>query len=458
MSYKTRQHHLKEIFQAALDRVEPYSLLMDNVELIGSRLTIKIGEEISTIDLNRFKQIYVIGCGKATAPMALAIESILGDFLTEGIISVKYGHTVALDKIKIIEAGHPVPDNNGVNAAEKILDLVSKANDETLIISLISGGGSALLSLPFKWKNDNNTIDITLEDKQITTNTLLGCGADIEEINCIRKHLSAIKGGRLLEHISPARCISFILSDVVGDDLASIASGITTADPTTYQDALDIIEKYKIAGNLPDSVLNALSTGAKGGAPETLKPDSPTCSLVANYLLGTNRYALDAAANRATHLGYKTIKLTSRIIGEAREVAKFLAAIALDSAANGTLTKTPVCILSGGEPVVTLQGDGLGGRNQEMALAFLEQLKRNEYLGANVSFLAASTDGNDGPTDAAGAFADISILAAAKELNLDLHAHLANNDSYNFFKICEGLLITGPTNTNVCDLHITLID
>lgn len=458
MSQKKRQGHLREIFQAALKKVEPYSILMENVQRIDSKLTIKLGEKISEIDLSRFEQIYVIGCGKATAPMALALESILGDLLTKGIISVKYGHTVNLRKIETIEAGHPVPDSNSAKAAEKIIDLASQANKKTLVISLISGGGSALLTKPIQWKTGSNEYNITLEEKQITTNILLRCGADIEEINCIRKHLSAIKGGRLLEHIFPAKCISFILSDVVGDDLASIASGITTSDPTTYKDVLEIIEKYEIADELPDSVLKAFLAGEKGDVPETLKPDAQVCSLVENYLIGTNRYALDSAAKHAEKLGYKTITLTSRIVGEAKEIAKFLAAIALDCVANGTLSQTPVCILSGGEPVVTLHGNGLGGRNQEMALAYLEELKKNEKICANIGFLAASTDGNDGPTDAAGAFADTTILAAAKKLDLDLHAYLANNDSYNFFKKCDSLLITGPTNTNVCDLHITLID
>ena len=458
MSHTTRRLHLREIFQAALDKVEPYSILMENLELIGSRLTIRMGEQITKIDLSLYEQIYVIGCGKATAPMALALESILGGYLTKGIISVKYGHTVNLSKIETIEADHPVPDNNSVKAAEKILDLVSEAGKETLVISLISGGGSALLTMPIHWKTDSNEGKITLAEKQQTTNILLGCGADIEEINCIRKHLSAIKGGRLLEHISPAKCISFILSDVVGDDLASIASGITAADPTTYQDALEILKKYDIAEKLPSAVLKTILAGVEGGVDETLKPDIPACSLVENYLIGTNRYALDSAARHAEKLGYKTIKLTSRIVGEAREIAKFLAAITLDCAVNGTLTQAPVCILSGGEPVVTLHGKGMGGRNQEMALAYLAEMKKNEHLCANVSFLAASTDGNDGPTDAAGAFADTSVLAAAEKSNLDLHAYLANNDSYNFFKKCQNLLITGPTNTNVCDLHITLID
>lgn len=458
MSQKTRRLHLKEIFQAALDKVEPYSILKENLELIGSTLSIRMGKKVTKIDLSCYEQIYVIGCGKATAPMALALESILGDFLTKGVISVKYGHTVNLSTIEIIEAGHPIPDSNSVKAAEKIIDLVSGAGKETLVISLISGGGSALLSMPIQLKTDDGTGKITLEEKQQTTNILLGCGADIEEINCIRKHLSAIKGGRLLEHISPAKCISFILSDVVGDHLASIASGITTADPTTYQDALEILKKYSITEKLPNTVLKTILAGVEGIVDETLKPNNPACSIVDNFLIGTNRYALDSAANQAEKLGYKTIILTSRIVGESREIAKFLAAIALDCVVNGTLTRAPVCILSGGEPVVTLHGKGMGGRNQEMALAYLMEMKRNKQLFENISFLAASTDGNDGPTDAAGAFADASVLAAAEKSNLDFHAYLANNDSYNFFKKCDNLLLTGPTNTNVCDLHITLIE
>ena len=458
MGWTERRDDLSAIVQAALRRVDPYRMLLDHVRLEGDELCIDLAGRSRRFDLTGYRRIVAIGAGKATAPMALALERILGDRLDGGVIAVKYGHTEPLQRIEIIEAGHPVPDENGQEAARRIMAIAADSDEKTLVISLISGGGSALLPLPARAVIGGKEEVLTLDDKQKTTGLLLACGADIEEINCIRKHLSMIKGGHLLARLAPARSINFILSDVVGDSLSSIASGMTCADPTSFADALEIMGKYDIIEQVPAIVRRYLEAGRHGEVTETVKQRRPELALTENVLLGTNLQALEAAAGEAQRRGYRPVRLTSRIVGEAREVAKVLAAIALDCAAGSILAAPPVCLLSGGEPVVQIRGDGLGGRNQEMALAYLLELAHHRELAANLTFLAAATDGNDGPTDAAGAFADLKLLEKAVESGLNPSAYLANNDSYRFFQACDGLLKTGPTNTNVCDLHLALID
>lgn len=455
--FSERKDDLKAIFQAGLNRVDPYRMLVEHVQMNGSTLEVKLGNDVKTFDLSPYRRIYIIGTGKATAPMALALESVLGDYLTGGLIVVKYGHVEKLEKVEIIEADHPVPDENGQRGAEKILELADQADESTLVISLISGGGSALLPLPFSWDDGTAQYRVSLEDKQKTTGLLLSCGADIEEINCIRKHLSLVKGGRLLERLAPARSINFILSDVVGDALSSIASGITSGDPTTYDDARQILKKYGIDQDIPEPVRRVLDAGVEGDLPETVKPDSDYLKLTENILIGTNIEALNSAAEEARRRGYEVVRLSSRITGEAKEIAKMLAGIAIDCAVQSTIANPPVCIMSGGEPVVRIQGTGKGGRNQEMALAYLLEIARHRELCRNLTFLAASTDGNDGPTDAAGGFADLEVLEEAKRQGLDPLAYLADNDSYHFLEKCGALLKTGPTNTNVCDLHISMV-
>ncbi len=454
----TPESQLEIILRAGLKRVDPYQMIMDHVHLLDTRLMITFEETNKKIDLNNYKQIFILGAGKATAPMAKAFETLLGDRINQGIISVKYGHTETLRRIKIIEAGHPEPDENGFRAATQIIRLANLADEDTLVITLISGGGSALLALPIDCNIGGTPVSLSLSDKQAMTRALLKCGADITEINCIRKHLSGIKGGRLLQAISPATTLNFILSDVVGDDLSSIASGLTTFDPTTYSDALDILNKYSIRQSVSAEALNILEAGARGEVPETLKIGHQTLKLSTNILIGTNSLAMLAAGEAARNLGYSVTYLTSRIIGEAREVGKILSGIAADVSKSNMLSRKPACIISGGEPIVTLKGTGKGGRNQEMALAFLAELQRHPDLFKGVNFLAASTDGNDGPTDAAGAFASHKLLRLAEMQRLSINEYLANNDSYTFFEAIDGLFKTGPTNTNVCDLHMLLVD
>jgi hydroxypyruvate reductase len=433
-------------------------MVLDHVRLEGSTLYINGNVDPIEINLDPFTEIIILGAGKATAPMARAMEEILGDRLSAGLVVVKYGHTERLQTIVTVEAGHPVPDEQGVMGAGQLLQLAEKAGETSLVINLISGGGSALLPFPATYLEKGLEVKLTLADKQKTTQELLSCGAEIDEINCVRKHLSGIKGGRLLEKLAPARSISFILSDVVGDELSSIASGLTAADPTSFADALEVIEKYGIENNVPEKVLGYLQAGVRGELAESLKKGATSLELTTNVLMGTNGTALNAAALKAQELGYTVVRLTSRITGEAREVAKMLAALAVDARQHAMLGAAPLCIISGGEPVVTLQGSGKGGRNQEMALAFLQEMQQNPELYQGISFLAASTDGNDGPTDAAGAFASLALLEQSQEMQLNIVKFLRNNDSYHFYEKVDGLYVTGPTNTNVCDLHIILVD
>jgi glycerate 2-kinase len=457
MRDRTALSHLDVIFRAGLAGVDPHDLVAGHLALEGNLLVVRHGGQRLELNLTRFRRILVLGAGKAAAPMALALERILGERIEQGCVVVKYGHTAPLQRIRLLEAGHPVPDENGVAAAAAIKRLAEEADENTLVLLLISGGGSALLPAPLEYTLRGRVVRLSLADKQQTTRALLRCGAEITEINRIRKHLSALKGGRLLQCLAPARSLSLILSDVVGDDLGSIASGLTSSDPSTYADALGIVEKYGIAPELPDRVMQTLRAGAQGLLPETLEPGRPAEALCTNILLGNNARALSAAGEKARELGYDTLCLTSRITGEAREVPKVLAGVAADVSCSGFPVSRPGCVISGGEPTVTLRGTGTGGRNQELALAFLAAMARRPDTFQGVSFLAAATDGSDGPTDAAGAFACLDLLERATQAGLSLHDFLRDNDAYHFFEAVDGLYKTAPTRTNVCDVQIILV-
>lgn len=457
MTMTQEQTHLKQIFAEALKRVDPYRIIIRRMSLEEGILTIADDKGDVTIDLDEFERIVVIGAGKATAKMAKAVEEILGERIESGLISVKYGHTENLERIRTIEAAHPVPDKSGVEAALQIEDLACSATDKTLVINLISGGGSALLPCPMHAEIDGEKIEVTLEDKQNVTKTLLSCGADISEINCIRKHLSNLKGGRLLRCLRPARSLNLILSDVVGDDLDTIASGMTSPDRSTYVDAISIINHYDIRDKIPSHVLRVLELGKKDKLPETLSENEFEEIRVNNILIGTNRIALMGAKEKAEELGYHVRVLTSRLQGEASAAADLFWAIAQDEREWEMLEKKPACIIAGGETVVTIKGSGKGGRNQEMALHFLKKLSQDEDNAKNIFFLAASTDGNDGPTDAAGGFADESILKESRDKGLSIVDYLKNNDSYHFLQTVGALHKTGPTNTNVCDVQLLIV-
>ena len=479
-----KRQDLIRIAKAGITSVSPYDMIHKRIQLHGNTLTIDTGVPGPlSLHLSSYHNIYVIGAGKAAAPMAKALEEILGDRIEAGVISVKPGHTAELTAIRQIEGGHPVPNGGSAAAAREITELAGRAGESDLVINIISGGGSALLTLPHEGLVKENIPAVTLEDLQGTTRELLSCGAPIEEMNCIRKHLSGIKGGRLAERIFPAESVSLILSDVVGDDLQSIASGLTVPDRTTYAEALELVEKYGIGKKLPPAVTALLTAGAEGTVPETPKPDADCFSRARNVLLGTNAVALRAAAAEAKKLGYNPVILTSKVTGEAREIAKFYAALAQEAASAGNsagrteaaglaaaltgsssvggassleIYAKPVCILAGGETTVTIRGTGKGGRNQEMALAVLSEIAKRPEAYPDVLFASVATDGNDGPTDAAGAFASAEMAERAEEDKLSINEYLADNDAYTFFSKIDGLIKTGPTNTNVCDIQIIL--
>jgi glycerate 2-kinase len=415
----------RKIAQAAIDAVDPAECLR---------------RAMQTIVLGDPRRVFVIGAGKASGVMAQALEGILGERIHTGWINTKYGHGVTLDRIVCHECGHPVPDDAGVAGARKIAGLAREATDGDLVICLISGGASALMPLP--------AINLTLADKQVTTSLLLASGAPIEELNCVRKHLSAIKGGRLAQLAAPARVISMSLSDVVGDDPGVIGSGPTAPDATTFEEARDILRRRRIWNGLPHSVRDHL-TQAKD---ETPKPDDPVFLNLRNVIVGSNRLALDAARSMAQSLGFQTLLLSSAIQGEAREVARVHAAILREISATGNPIARPACILSGGETTVTLRGVGKGGRNQEFALAAARDIAGLE----GVLVLSFGTDGTDGPTDAAGAFADGSTAKRAGSLGFDAARHLDENNAYPLFESLGDLFVTGPTRTNVMDVYLLL--
>jgi hydroxypyruvate reductase len=437
---KMREHAM-QIFQAGLQAVDPVEAIVKHVALTGHLL--QIGN--NRFDLRDYDRILVVGAGKAVAPMAKAVEDLLGDRITDGVIVVKDAHGLPLEKIKVREASHPVPDQRCVKGTEQILSLVEKAGERDLVVCLISGGGSALLIAPVK--------EVTLEDKQNATRLLLACGATIHEFNTVRKHLSRAKGGRLAQIAHPAAVTSLILSDVVGDDLDVIASGPTVPDSSTFDDAQKILSGYGIWDQLAPSVRNHIEKGMAGKIADTPKAGDAVFQRCSQVLVGTNLQALKAAGKKAEHLGYHALILSSKVEGEAREVAKFYTAIAREILASGHPLNPPACVLAGGETTVTLEGNGRGGRNQEFALASAIAVEGLD----GVVVLSGGTDGTDGPTDAAGAIADGTTVARARKKHLDPRDFLQRNDSYAFFQQLQDLVITGPTRTNVMDLYMFLV-
>jgi hydroxypyruvate reductase len=373
--------------------------------------------------------------------MAAAAEEILGERIESGAINTKYGHGQKLVRIETFEAGHPVPDEAGVEGAQRQLDLLANLPREALVLCLFSGGGSALLPAPAE--------GISLAEKQQMTRLLLSCGATIDEINTLRKHLSALKGGLLTRVAAPARVVSLMLSDVIGDPLDTIASGPTHPDSTTFADCLEIVDRYDLRQQLPARVRQRLKAGARGQIPETPVEGDPCFANAQSLVVGNNILAIDAAERHARSLGYEVLVLTSRLQGEAREAASALAAIAQEvSTANRPIAR-PACIIAGGETTVSLRGDGKGGRNQELALPLAGW--------SNITLLSGGTDGTDGPTDAAGALVDGDTTSRASAQGLNARTFLDRNDSYPFFQALDDLVITGPTGTNVMDLQIILI-
>jgi hydroxypyruvate reductase len=431
-----------KIFTAAVAAVDPENAVKSFLTLSNNILS--AGDK--KYNLNEYHRVVVVGAGKASAPMAKAVESILGDRINKGTVVIKYGYGMPLDKIEIIEAGHPMPDENGMAGTQKIAGLLQDCNENDLVISLISGGGSALLPMPAR--------GISLEDKTKVTDELLKCGVDIHEINTVRKHLSSSKGGGLARIAFPATVINLMLSDVIGDDMDVIASGPFVPDRSSFRDAMGIINKYELWDRLPVSVIERIKVGSEGSIRENPKEGDPIFEKITNIIIGSNLMACTEAKKEASSLGYHTMLLSSSIDGDTTEVAQAHITIARHILLSGNPAGLPACIISGGETTVKIKGNGKGGRNQEFAL-----ISANEIAGMdkNIVVLSGGTDGSDGPTDAAGGIVDTKTVARGKEKGLDIDTYLADNDSYNFLKQTGDLLVTGPTRTNVMDVRILLI-
>ncbi|NJM29615.1 MAG: glycerate kinase [Rhizobiales bacterium] len=380
----------------------------------------------------------VVGAGKASAAMAAAFEKAWPD-QAEGLIVTRYGHGVPCERIEIVEAAHPVPDDAGTKAAARMLEMVKGLTQDDLVIALISGGGSALLSLP--------AARITVEEKRTVNRLLLASGAPIGEMNCVRKHLSAIKGGRLAAAAFPARIVSLVISDVPGDDLAAVASGPTVADPTTFAEARAIIAKYNL--EVPASVARHLEKAAD----ETPKPGSPRLARCENILIASPQKSLEAAAAVAKANGIAPLILGDAIEGEAREVGYVMAGIAKQARRFGQPVKPPCVLISGGETTVTVRGQGAGGRNVEYLMGLALKLGGEPGIYA----IAADTDGIDGAREVAGAFAGPTTLIRARAKGIDPWKSLAENDGHTFFGSLGDHIVTGPTLTNVNDFRAILV-
>ena len=441
MDAAVRRAHARAIFDAGVAAADPGRCIRQTLAVTGDEL--HCGP--LRFSLDTISSLRLVGAGKATAAMAAAAEAILGDHIDCGAINTKYGHALPLTQIETFEAGHPVPDEAGVAGARRQLALLAGLDPDALVLGLFSGGGSALLPAPAE--------GLTLAEKQETTRLLLACGATIDEINALRKHLSAIKGGLLARAAAPARVVALMLSDVIGDPLDTIASGPTHPDSTTFGDCLAIVDRYDLRHQLPTPVRQHLEAGTRGERPETPKPGDPCFARAESLVIGNSRLAIDAAAHKASALGYEVLVLTSRLQGEARHAATALVSIAQETAETNRPISRPACLIAGGETTVTLRGDGKGGRNQELALAASLQLDG----WSAITLLSGGTDGTDGPTDAAGALADSQTLSRARAQDLDARAFLDRHDSYSFFAALGDLVITGPTGTNVMDLQIVLI-
>jgi hydroxypyruvate reductase len=427
------------ILKAGLEAVDPRVAVLNSMKL--SNDVLQIGGD--NYDLMKIDRILVVGGGKAGQPMVDAVQDILETRIEDGCVIIKEGYSHQMGHsglVEVIEAGHPIPDQRGVSGTRIILELLDNTSQDDLVICLISGGGSALMLSPVP--------GVTLEDYQSLTGILLASGATINEINTLRKHIDGAKGGQLARRTSPATLISLILSDVVGDPLDVIASGPTVPDPSTFVDALAILDRYQITDKVPSPILNHLKRGRDGAIDENPKPGDQIFDNVQNHIVGSNRISTSAAMTQAQEEGFNAMILSNYMQGEASQVGIAFAAILRQIATYGLPLPRPACIIIGGETTVTVHGTGFGGRNQELALGAVQDLKGLE----DIALITMATDGGDGPTDAAGAVVTGETYHRAQVLNMNAQDHLANNDAYNFFKPMDDLLMTGPTQTNVNDL------
>ncbi len=440
LNRKARALALKSL-EAALNAADPRKLVKSKLTLKDSTLT----ADKYSFDLSKLSHIYVVGGGKASGPMAEALEEVLGNRITKGLVNVPRSCKSKTRAVLLHEASHPIPDEAGVEGTRRMLEMAEQAEKDDLVVCLISGGGSSLMPLPRG--------EITISDKKQISSALLKCGATINEINTVRKHISDFKGGWLAKKAYPATILNLILSDVVGDPLDFIASGPTVPDSTTFSDAIGILMKHALWDKTPEAIRKVLSDGEKGDIPETPKIGDDAFKRVFNVVIGNSRLACLAACNALKAEGLNTVLLTATMEGEARHVAVLLASVGREVIASGNPASKPAGIVSGGETAVTVVGKGLGSRNQEIALA--AGLKIRGLDGVVVASL--STDGVDGPTDAAGAISDSRTVARASGLGMRPEEFLAENDSYHFFEKLGDLLVTGPTGTNVNDISVIVV-
>jgi glycerate 2-kinase len=431
-----------EIFAAALDAVDPKKAIGSHIRM--DRGAVRLGD--LKLDLDAFSHIFVVGGGKAGGAMSEAVESVLGDRISGGVVNVLAGteDLYNLKHISLNPASHPIPDDSGVRGVERMLSIVNDARPNDLLIVLISGGGSALMTHPAE--------GVRLQDLQKVTDLLLRSGATINELNAVRKHLSDFKGGQLAKRAYPSRVLSLILSDVVGDPLDTIASGPTAPDETTFRDAVNILKSRRVWADTPEAVRHRLEKGVRGEIDETPKAGDEVFKNVTNVIVGSNLVAAKAAQRKALSKGYHTMILSTRVEGEARHIGTAMAGIAREIVATDNPLEKPAAIIVGGETTVTVTGSGVGGRNQEIALSASLRIP-----GSGVLIASLATDGIDGPTNAAGALVDGSTVDRSHEMELDPKSFLANNDSHSYFSRLGDLLITGPTGTNVNDLTLILV-
>ncbi len=443
-----RRARILPILEAALDAVDPAESILGVVRREGDVLHVRE----HSYDLNDYRSIYVVGFGKAATPMATAVRALLANRLSGGVLATKYGHGPGhpddFRPINLLQAGHPVPDEAGLDAAHQIVAVLRKAGAQDLIFCLVSGGGSALLTLPAE--------GIGLADIQATTQALLNCGATIHEINAVRKHLSQVKGGQLARLAAPATLVSLLVSDVVGSSLDVIASGPTVPDGSTWADAWAVISSYDIEEVLPEAVRSRLQAGLKGMLEDTPEAGDSVFARCQTVIVADNAIAAGAAAEKATESGFNAAVLSTFVEGEAKEVAKIAVALGREVIAHGRPLPAPTCLIFGGETTVTIRGRGKGGRNQELALAaslLLNILPERERL----VLVSLASDGTDGPTDSAGGIVDARTVERGQRLGLSAADHLANNDSYSYLQEVGDMLLTGPTRTNVNDLIFVFV-
>lgn len=431
----------EQIFLAGVESVLPSRLITNEMSLKDNCL--KIGH--LSFSLETIDNIYVIGAGKASAMMGAEVEKILGDWITEGHIVVKYGHSCKLKYIDVSEAGHPIPDTNGFRATREILGIAEIANWNDLVICLLSGGGSSLLPDIPDGCSPKDMIEVS--------DLLINSGACISEINAVRKHLSVVKGGQLARVVYPATLVNLILSDVPGDPFDVIASGPTVPDPTTFLQALTVLETFGLTRSVPHGILTFLKEGFEGKRPETPKPGDPVFDKTFNFLVGSNRMALEAAKSKALEFNINAVIVDDQLQGDTTTVAEYLVETSVRFKSDKNEVK-PVCLLFGGETTVKMTGKGDGGRNQHLALLSAILLRNNR----GITILSAGTDGNDGPTSAAGAVVDSCTVPVALSKKIDPEKYLTEFDSFHFFKKAGGHIITGPTMTNVMDIIVVIVE